>query len=42
MGMYRGLSCPDRPSFEELSAVEVDAWILWTPESAMCLYGVDC
>jgi hypothetical protein len=40
MGMYRGPSYPDRPSSKELSAVEVDARILRTPESAMCLYGV--
>jgi hypothetical protein len=25
--LYLGLSCPDRPTSEELSVVEVEAWI---------------
>jgi hypothetical protein len=27
MWLYPGLSCPDRPSIEELSAAEVDSWV---------------
>jgi hypothetical protein len=27
MWIYSGLSCPDRPSSEELSTVEIDAWV---------------
>jgi hypothetical protein len=47
MWTYSGLSYPNRPSFVELSAVEVETWIHMvldlgvnrTPMPALCPYG---